>query len=84
MKTGNFIDMPEADNYKEANLKTYQRLVRKLMYLLYKTRPEIAFVIGQLNRRNVNPCVGHLKATKRVIHYFKGTMHLGLTYGSSF
>lgn len=82
MKAGNFIDIPEADNYEEADLKTYQRLVGKLMYLLCETRPDIAFVVGQLSRRNADPRVSYFKAAKRVVRYLKGTMHLGLTYGS--
>lgn len=82
MKAGNFIDMPEADDHEEADLKTYQRLVGKLMYLSCGTRPDIAFVVGQLSRRNADPRVGHLKAAKRVVRYLKGTMHLGHIYGS--
>lgn len=51
------------------------------MYLLYKTRPNIAFVIDQLSRQNENLYIGHFKTIKRVDYYFKGTMYLKITYG---
>ena len=52
------------------------------MYLSCGTRPDIAFAVGQLSKRNADPRVGHLKAAKRVLRYLKGTMHLGITYGA--
>lgn len=82
MKTGNFIEMQGEDDYEEVDLKVYQRLIGKLMYLSCGTRPDISFVVGQLSKRNADPRVGHLKAAKRVVRYLKGTMHLGLMYGS--
>ena len=44
----------QADDYKQANLTTYQRLTSKLVYLSYGTNPEIVFVVGQLSRHNLN------------------------------
>lgn len=84
MKAGNFIYIPKADNYKKAELKTYQELIRKLMYLLYGTKPNIVFIVDQLSRQNANPCIGHLKATKRVVRYLKGKINFGITYGFFF
>lgn len=81
MKAGNFIEM-QNDDYEEVDLKVYQRLIGKLMYLSCGTRPDISFVVGQLSKRNADPPVGHLKATKRVVQYLKSTMHLGLVYGA--
>lgn len=80
MKTGNFIEMQGKDDYEEVDLKVYQRLIGKLMYLSCGIRLDILFVVGQLNKRNADPRVGHLKAAKRVVRYLKGTMHLGLMY----
>lgn len=73
--------MQEEDDHGEADLKTYQQLIGKLMYLSCGTRSDIAFAVGQLSKRNSDPRVGHLKAAKRVIRYLKGTMHLGIRYG---
>ena len=80
MKAGSFIEMTEADDYEEADLVTYQRLVGKLMYLACGTRPDIAFAVGRLSRHNAEPRQSHLRAAKRVVRYLKGTMQLGLVY----
>lgn len=82
MKVGTFIKMQGEDNYKEVDLKVYQWLIGKLMYLSCRTRPNISFIVGQLNKQNANLKMGHLKAAKRVVRYLKDTMHLGLTYGA--
>lgn len=79
-KAGSTIDMGEPDDYEEADLTLYQRLIGKLMYLSCRSHPDIGFAVGQLSRHNADPRVGHVRAAKRVVQYPKGTMHLGLTY----
>ena len=64
MKAGCFIEMQEADDYEEVEIKTYQRLIGILMYLSYGTRPDIAFAVGQLSKHNADPQAGHMKAAK--------------------
>lgn len=81
MKAGSSIEMSEPDDYDEADLGDYQRLIGKLMYLACGTRPDIAFVVGRLSKHNADPRKGHLRAAKRVVRYLKGTIHLELVYG---
>lgn len=81
MKAGSAIEMTEPEDYEEADLRTYQRLIGKLMYLACGTRPDIAFVTGQLSRHNADPRKGHLRAAKRVVRYLRGTMEMGLVFG---
>lgn len=83
MKVGNVIQMNNIDNYKETNIKIYQRLVGKLMYLLFSTRPNISFEIGQLSKRNTDPRISHLRVTKGVVRYLKGIIHLGIIYDAN-
>lgn len=59
MKADSSIKIIDPENYDETNLYTYQKLVRKLMYLLCGIKPDIAFVIGQLSRLNTNPRKGY-------------------------
>lgn len=80
MKTGSFIDMGEEDNYRKTNLKAYEQLVSKLLYLLYDTIFNIAFVVGQLSKRNTDLRVGDLKAVNKVVDYLKGLIYLKFTY----
>lgn len=41
-------------NYKKTNIKKYQYLIVKLIYLLYKIRPNIFCIVKQLNEKNIN------------------------------
>lgn len=80
MKAGNYIEMQDKKDYKKADIKAYQHLIGKLMYLFCGTRPDISFVMRQLSKRNADPRIEHLKLAKRVVRYLKGTMHLRFTY----
>lgn len=37
--------MQGKDNYKKFDLKTYQSPIGKLIYLSWKTRPDISFIV---------------------------------------
>ena len=50
------------------------------MYLAYKTRPDIAFMVGQLTKYNANPRKSHLQVAKKVVRYLKGIMQMGLVF----
>ncbi len=45
MKAGLSIEMGDLEDYKETDLRTYQQLIGKLMYLAYGTRPNITFAV---------------------------------------
>ena len=51
------------------------------MYLAFGTRPDIAFVVGQLSKHNLDPRKSHLRAAKRVVRYLHGTMEMRLIFG---
>lgn len=46
--------MSDVDAYKEKDLYTYQQLIGKLMYFTYRTKPDLVFIISQLNRYNAD------------------------------
>ena len=50
------------------------------MYLSCGTRPDIAFVMGQLSRHNLNPHIGYLNITKQVFHYLKDIITLSIEW----
>lgn len=54
MKVRSVINMLDINAYKEKNLYTYQQLIGKLIYLICKIRPDIAFAISQLNKHNTD------------------------------
>lgn len=81
MKADLSIGMTALEDYEETNLHIYQKLVRKLFYLSYCTRPDIVFEIKQLSRHNMDLRKKHLGAAKQVVRYLKGTAKMGLIFG---
>jgi hypothetical protein len=68
----------------EEDLKLpYRELVGALTYLATTTRPDISFAVSCLGQFNNCYTEEHWKAAKRVLRYLKGTMGMGLTYGSN-
>lgn len=60
MKAGSVIKIIKLDNYEETELREYERLIGKLMYLACDIRLNIAFVLGQLSGHNTDLKKGHL------------------------
>lgn len=58
----------------------YRELIGSLMYLATCTRPDLAYVVGQLSRYVQNPTQQHIGAAKRVLRYIIGTKSLGIVY----
>ena len=81
MKARCFIDMQEREDYEKVEIKLYQWLISKLMYLSCGSRPDISFAIGQLNKHDADLQIDYMKVTKKVLCYLKGIMHLVLIYG---
>ncbi|OWZ09604.1 Copia type Polyprotein [Phytophthora megakarya] len=52
------------------------------MYLATCTRPDIAYVVGQLSRYVQSPTQQHIGAAKRVLRYLIGTKSLGIVYST--
>ena len=82
VKTGSTLLLDQAGDHQQADLTAYQRLIGKLIYLSCGTRPDIAFVVGQLSRHNSDPRTGHLRIAKQVLRYMKGTITLGIEWGN--
>lgn len=81
MKAGSIIKMTELEDYEKADLYTYQWLIGKLIYLACGIKPDISFVVKQLNRHNTNPRKDHLWAAKKIVRYLYRIMKMGLIYG---
>ncbi|RDY14616.1 hypothetical protein CR513_00297, partial [Mucuna pruriens] len=61
----------------------YASAMGSLMYAQVCTRPDIAFVVGVLDRYLSDPVMQHWKAVKCVIHYLRRTKGYMLTYRKS-
>lgn len=63
-----------------ADPKLYQAAVGGLLYLSTKTRPDIAFAVGNAARFSSDPSKAHWQAVKRIMRYLQGSLDLGLRY----
>lgn len=75
-----FIKIIDPKDYKKDNLYTYQRFIGKLIYFSYGLRPDIIFVIRQLNKYNSEQRKDYLWAVKKVLGYLKKTIEISLTF----
>ena len=69
------------DNNEQSNQGLYQSAVGSLLYLSTRTRPDIAYAVSNVAKFCSNPSKQHWTAVKRIMHYIKGTIYLGLAYG---
>lgn len=67
IKTDFSIEMIKLDDYKEAELWSYQYFISKLIYFTYDKRQDIAFVVEQLNGHNADPKKSYLEIVKKVV-----------------
>jgi len=51
----------------------YRQLIELLMYLAICTRPDVMFIVNNLNQFLEQPLRRRWKAAKRVLKYLKGT-----------
>jgi hypothetical protein len=49
---------------------------------LTHTRLDLSFVVGLVARYMKTPHESHWKATKRILHYVRGTVQFGIHYSS--
>lgn len=78
IKAGLVFFLDQVKDHIQANLIIYQWLIRKLKYLVYRTRPDIAFTVGQLSYHKSDSWAKHFRITKQVLRYPKETITLGI------
>lgn len=54
VKTGFTLILDQARDHQHVDFIAYHRLIGKLIYLSCEIRPDIAFVVGQLSRHNLD------------------------------
>ncbi|CAB0043022.1 unnamed protein product, partial [Trichogramma brassicae] len=70
--------VPFKDNPEENG--PYREAIGSLLYLAGVTRPDIAYAINLLSRRQVAPTGGDFQEVKRILRYLRGTINEGLVY----
>ena len=80
VKVGSTLFLEQVSDHQQANLTEYQYLIGKLMYLNYRTRSDITFMVGQLSYHNSDFYIRHLHIAKQVFRYLKGIITLGIKW----
>ena len=71
---------PTTDDCELFDKTKYQSAVGSLLYLSTKTRPDIAYAVGNVSKFCSNPNNKHWTAVKRIFRNLKGTTDLGIKY----
>ena len=58
----------------------YSQLMGSLLYISNRTRPDISYAVGRMNRYTSNPSREHWTALERVFRYLRDTVSYCLTY----
>ena len=69
--TTKLVKTKDDDNL--VNQELYQSAVESLLYLSTKTRPDIAYTVGNVARFSSKPTQTHWIAVKRIMRYLNGT-----------
>ena len=72
--------MKATDDDELVDTELYQSAVGSLLYLSTKTRPDIAYAVGNVARFSSKPSKVHWIAVKRIMRYLNGTLDYGLMY----
>ena len=79
MAEGIKLQKANSDPLKE-DLKSFQQKVGSLLYLATKTRPDIAFAVGNYARYMSKPDKTHFAALDRIWGYLLRYLDLGLSF----
>lgn len=73
-----FTGLDAEENTSPMEIQRYQEMIGSLMYLAFRTRPDILSSVLILARFQKAPTSYCHRATKRIMRYLKGTTNLGL------
>ncbi|KAG6496141.1 hypothetical protein ZIOFF_043989 [Zingiber officinale] len=76
------VKLSKHDEEEKVDPTFFKSLVGSLRYLTC-TRSDILYAVGLVSRYMEDPTTTHLKITKRILRYIKGTIDFGLLYSTS-
>lgn len=75
------VDFPKNDKEKEPMQHIpYQQAIGSLMWAMVYTRPDLAYVVGQVAKFMSNPSPTHWTIVQQIFKYLKGTLSKEITY----
>ena len=79
VRDSEWLKLTKASTAAKVDATLYQSIIGGLRYLVH-TRPDIAFVVGYVNRFMEDPREDHWATVKRLLRYVKGTMDQGIVF----
>ena len=76
------MNLSELDEEEKMDATNFKSLVVSLWYLTC-IRPDILYATRLISQYMETPTTTHLKATKQIIYYIKGTFNFGLWFSTS-
>ncbi|KAL7290555.1 hypothetical protein TKK_0015322 [Trichogramma kaykai] len=70
----------KVEEYVPLENQNFRAAIGSLMYLATVTRPDIAYAVNYLSRKQVAPSEEDWKDVKRIFRYLQGTRDVGLIY----
>lgn len=80
METSKIEALPDGYECPLEDRTWYARAIGSLMYAMLGTRVDITYSVSVLSRYLGNPDPQHMRATKRIMRYLRGTTKLELTF----
>ena len=65
----------------KCDVKKYQELMSRLMFLSVNTRPDIAYTLSYSSQYNNDAREIHMRGLKRVLRYLRRTINYRLCFG---
>lgn len=75
------VKMDSYADSNKCNVKEYQELMGRLMFLSVNTTPDIAYTLSYLFQYNNDAREIHMRRLKRVLRYLRGTIDYRLCFG---
>lgn len=73
-------DSENSEKQNEIKRVPFREAIGSLMYLANATRPDIAYAVNYLARKQINPTEDDWVEVKRVFRYLRGTTSLGIKF----
>jgi len=71
---------PISEKDKPVNINYYRRVIGKLLFLIYGSRPDICFTVSRLSRYMAKPAKKYWRGVIQVLRYIKGTRDFGISF----
>ena len=77
------LNTEDSETIEELKKVPYREAIGSLMYLANATRPDIAYAVNYLARKQLEPTEDDWNGVKRIFRYLRGTTNFGIRFTSN-